>query len=530
MIVVVNLETLDRDGKKIPSNNPTADSLSAVTHVQLRYDDHEDPNIIQLTNVSGENSTFEGDVDEDLLIWDNFKLFTSEDGTNYTENKTWGGTNGKPLTNSNLTASDYSAGEVPMSDGNDWIPTKLNRFTIYEIAQTGEVYNLNDNHFISSSVGWICGAGGHILKTTNGTSYSELTSGTSNDLNGIFFIDANTGWAVGASGKIIKTTDGGANWSSLTSGTSNSLNAVYFISSTVGWAVGNLVVLRTTDGGSNWTANGGGFGANFTGVWATSTSNVFFVSTGTKLYTSTDGGATINAGSTDIFGSGISCTSIMFVSSSVGFIAGGNTSAGKIAKTTDSGANWTTVFSGSEAFKSISVVGSTGWAVGENGYVVKTTDTGSTWTAQTSRVEDYSYNLTGVITIDSSNAKICGSDYVILSTTNGTGFSAQATSTGRPVLIDTLYNGAGITLQSPYPFTYLDAGHYQINNTNTDIGTLLVQSTPLFSSGYAKTGDVVANSLMKGSSPQFTTLDTSGNQANDILSSSALIWVWDITT
>lgn len=94
-IEVVNLEKLSATaGYKMPANDPEAVSPDNITHAQLRKSPFGSGQATQGTAVSGENSTFEfsiADNDADEL----FKLYVSTDGTNYTENKTYGGTNGR---------------------------------------------------------------------------------------------------------------------------------------------------------------------------------------------------------------------------------------------------------------------------------------------------------------------------------------------------------------------------------------------------------------------------------------------------
>jgi len=90
-------------------------------------------------------------------------------------------------------------------------------------------------------IGYAVGANGTVLKTTDGLSWSSLTSGTVNNLNDMNFVDVNHGWVVGNNGTILVTTDGGATspWQSQTSGTTAHLNGVSFVNLTLGWAVGN---------------------------------------------------------------------------------------------------------------------------------------------------------------------------------------------------------------------------------------------------------------------------------------------------
>ena len=96
------------------------------------------------------------------------------------------------------------------------------------------------------------------------------TSGTTEDLRGVSFTDSDNGTVVGAGGTILRTTDGGITWQSQTSGTTEWLNEVIFTDSDIGTVVGaSETILRTTDGGTNWTSQTSGttgilFGVSFT--------------------------------------------------------------------------------------------------------------------------------------------------------------------------------------------------------------------------------------------------------------------------
>lgn len=127
---VIELESLDRDGKKIPSNNPAAASPDAVPYVQLRYDNFEDPNIIICTAVTGENSTFGFTIPDNLRSW-YFKLYTSTDNVTFTEKKSWGGENGInfPIAEG-VAASDFNNGELPESNGTAWIARPKTDFPV----------------------------------------------------------------------------------------------------------------------------------------------------------------------------------------------------------------------------------------------------------------------------------------------------------------------------------------------------------------------------------------------------------------
>ncbi len=66
----------------------------------------------------------------------------------------------------------------------------------------------------------------------------------------VSFVNANTGWVLGANGTILRSTDGGASWTRQASGTTNHLYAASFVNTTTGWVLGaNGTILNTTTGG-----------------------------------------------------------------------------------------------------------------------------------------------------------------------------------------------------------------------------------------------------------------------------------------
>jgi photosystem II stability/assembly factor-like uncharacterized protein len=99
-----------------------------------------------------------------------------------------------------------------------------------------------------------------IIKTIDGgihwtEQFYQLTD-SSRILHSVYFADANTGYAVGAGGKILKTTDGGTNWSVQSSGTTDNLSSVYFTDANTGYVVGgNGTFLKTTNGGGYVSIN-----------------------------------------------------------------------------------------------------------------------------------------------------------------------------------------------------------------------------------------------------------------------------------
>ncbi|MGH7596461.1 MAG: WD40/YVTN/BNR-like repeat-containing protein [bacterium] len=113
---------------------------------------------------------------------------------------------------------------------------------------SGTTQELNSIHMLNGNVGFVAGAKGTILKTTDGgNNWTTQVSKTTLNLNAISFLDANRGIAVGDSGKILSTTDGGASWTSQESGTTNSLRGVHFVDANAAYAVGiNGAILKRT--------------------------------------------------------------------------------------------------------------------------------------------------------------------------------------------------------------------------------------------------------------------------------------------
>src|SRR5262249_52363407 len=81
------------------------------------------------------------------------------------------------------------------------------------------------------------------------------------DFLAVAFADAAVGGAVGAGGAVLKTTDGGATWTPQPSGTAAPLFGVAAASADAAWAVGaGGTVLHTVDGGATWRAQRSGTG------------------------------------------------------------------------------------------------------------------------------------------------------------------------------------------------------------------------------------------------------------------------------
>jgi photosystem II stability/assembly factor-like uncharacterized protein len=277
--------------------------------------------------------------------------------------------------------------------------------------------------FVSSTVGWIVGEAGTILKTTNGgTTWTAQTSGAGNNLYCVSFSDSNTGTVVGSYGKILRTTNGGATWTSQTNGTTLALYGVSFTDANTGTVVGgNGTILRTTNGGTTWTLQTSGTTNFLNGVSFTDINTGTAIGDlGTVLRT-TNGGTTWTSQTS---GTTKYLYGVSFTDANTGTVVGGN---GTILRTTNGGTTWTLQTSGLTDFlHGVSFTdANTGTAVGGFGRILRTTNGGTTWTSQTSGATDFI--LTGVSFTDENTGTVVGVLGTILRTTNG-GVPVELTS------------------------------------------------------------------------------------------------------
>jgi len=132
-MIVANLDKFSEDGFRKPANSINAEVPDNITHARFYYDDFAGDNYLQATFVDGENSTVEADVS--VVPFLKFKLFTSQDGVNYTERKTFGGTDGFDVANNTLALdpTDYADNDLiiktTINDVEQFVPKPLSEVT-----------------------------------------------------------------------------------------------------------------------------------------------------------------------------------------------------------------------------------------------------------------------------------------------------------------------------------------------------------------------------------------------------------------
>ncbi len=244
------------------------------------------------------------------------------------------------------------------------------------VQQTGTTALLFAVHAVSDRVVWASGTGGTVLRTVDGgTTWTRtpVSGGDSLQFRDIHAFGADTAFVLaignGEASRIYRTVNGGASWTEQFRNTdpdafydcftfTDAQHAIVFGDA----AKGRTHVLRTVNGGDTWALlppesvpapleGEGAYAASGRCVVHGDARTVFIATggPGSRLFTSTDGGATFSVRETPFVRSASSGTSgLAFKSAMVGIgVAGdmtnlrGDTASAVVAVTRDGGATWT---------------------------------------------------------------------------------------------------------------------------------------------------------------------------------------------
>jgi photosystem II stability/assembly factor-like uncharacterized protein len=200
---------------------------------------------------------------------------------------------------------------------------------------------------VDSSRAWAAGAGGTVLKTLNGNTWTATIGSGGADVYTIEAIDiskALIGTFDGTTTKIRRTQNGGLTWTDVYTNSSAGafIDAIEMFDANNGYAVGDPVggqwtLLRTTDGGLTWTSaaslsqNGSEAGWN-NAMWWTDSLHGWFGTSNGRVYATADGGATWSPGTTSFTNS----YAVAFQGDGMTGLAAGD----GLASSADGGTSW----------------------------------------------------------------------------------------------------------------------------------------------------------------------------------------------
>lgn len=250
----------------------------------------------------------------------------------------------------------------------------------WESLNSNVIVTLPGIDFFDGSLGLAVGAGGTIIKTTDGgDTWTPKPSGVGTLLRDVKFVDANTAYACGINGIVIKTTDAGETWTDKSPGIPADLLEVHFIDTVTGWVCGQSGrIRRTDDGGTNWTNQNIG-GTTLTSIYFINANEGWTVGAGGRILISIDGGA---SWAVQVSGTLNTLSQIQMFDADIGWISA---HVDKILLTLDGGATWTTIVTpgiGND-FESVSFLdANNGIICGQSGVIMRSTDGGNTWSQE----------------------------------------------------------------------------------------------------------------------------------------------------
>jgi photosystem II stability/assembly factor-like uncharacterized protein len=270
---------------------------------------------------------------------------------------------------------------------------------------------------VRGSTSFCCamGAGGVVIRTTNGSSWARTAGGAATTWSGMDWVGRSNGWVAGATGPMLRTTDGGKTWSPLPNAPAG-IADIDFLTPTAGWACGQSgTVARTTDGGNTWTPLATGLSAsiNLYAIRFLDGQRGWTAGMNSAILRTNNGGASWSLVPSPV--SGKTWQRIVWGSDSNGWIAG---TGGVILRTVDGGATWSAgATSTTRNLYGLRMVDlTTGYAVGASGTILKTTNGGLNWTAQASGTNA---DLNGVDFVSASQGWAAGAGGAVLRTLNG---------------------------------------------------------------------------------------------------------------
>ncbi len=267
----------------------------------------------------------------------------------------------------------------------------------------------------------VVGESGSVYRTTNAFT---TTTGSSNAVYGTFqcvhFVNDTLGWAGTQAGRIYRSTDAGASWTLMQSGLSTNtlVLRIQFLDEQVGYAScsGSSRVIKSVDGGQTWQDISPSMVASFRGMhWYDALTGVC-VGSGGRIARTTDGGANWDS-------IPIATTYTMNDLAVQGNVLVACGAWGRTIRSTDAGLSWTEIQMGSTEHGSVSLLPSGEGVMGTDGRIMGSHDLGLSWVVRNEGTRHTRLNKVSFMDADTGVAvgwqTTGGFESGLLRTTNG---------------------------------------------------------------------------------------------------------------
>lgn len=267
--------------------------------------------------------------------------------------------------------------------------------------------------FADARNGLLVDAAGKLFATKDGGATWEARNLSLGQVRSAQFVTRQTAWAVSGDGRLYKSTDAGQTWATAPTAAGVNFSSIFFQNETLGWSqrnYGGAPFAFTRDGGKTWTEL-----ALPSGVASLRQGEQVWVAVGSSgaAYVSTDAGATWNAVYT---GTSANLSAVAFSDARNVWAVGAEST---LLKSEDAGARWSIVkLPGAYAtLRDVKFANAkVGWIVGDAGLIFSTVDGGKTWRQQPSGTVN---SLMSIQVADSNTAWITGTYGTLLATGTG---------------------------------------------------------------------------------------------------------------
>ncbi len=283
-----------------------------------------------------------------------------------------------------LSTTSYSIATINLIHRNNPLPLHQSGWLLQDSGVPSDMISVC---FTSINSGIAVGLNATIVDTGDaGVTWTPHPCNVSTDFLALSMNNSHNGMIVGQEGTILHTINGGTNWNTIQTGWMTTYYGAHMVTNTIGFAVGVNTIFQPL---VTWTTNG----------WLSKNDVAFYL-----LHQSVYHEGTLH--------------DVQFLDTTTGFVAASVWNGeGAIARTTNGGWNWDTIYWTTHALYGIDFPSSTvGYAVGLNGIIIKTTNGGATWNVVQSGVSSTLYDVSFTT---NTTGNIVGENGLILRTEDG---------------------------------------------------------------------------------------------------------------